>query len=371
MASEQERKEAFLKVWFDAPENIHWAHGMSNGVEKDISDTFDRAIAAWNTHPASVATPADATDEMVEAALAVDWDNEDERATVHNIWHAMTAKLPSSPAPAATDTGLETVGYMANYEGVWIQVGELLGSAVVTHSQAEELLAAERVETERLHDSSAPMACDPNEWTAAEEILAHLLINVVGAPDDVTYTPDEAQDAIEKSIGNLKADNAAQAARIKEREQERDEYRDKWQSIMEQEKSSRKTYLRHTEALETKLAAAEAGRDRVRRIFRRNTRLRFEAEKRAEVIEAKFGAAEKTAFEHGYVLACCNIVNLHDEPTIAHCTLSELGITREAVKDMNLSEYDLKALRKIERDRSRSPYAKASRKARAVLGGKP
>lgn len=119
MASEQERKEAFLKVWFDAPENIHWAHGMSNGVEKDISDTFDRAIAAWNTHPASVATPADATDEMVEAALAVDWDNEDERATVHNIWHAMTAKLPSSPAPAATDTGLVTVGHQYKLGDVW------------------------------------------------------------------------------------------------------------------------------------------------------------------------------------------------------------------------------------------------------------
>ncbi|MEN5106696.1 hypothetical protein [Brucella anthropi] len=56
MASELERKEAFLKVWFDAPENIHWAHGMSNGVEKDISDTFDRAIAAWNTRPAPAAT---------------------------------------------------------------------------------------------------------------------------------------------------------------------------------------------------------------------------------------------------------------------------------------------------------------------------
>lgn len=40
---------------------------------------------------------ADTTDEMVEAALAVDWDNEDERATVHNIWHAMAAKLPTAP----------------------------------------------------------------------------------------------------------------------------------------------------------------------------------------------------------------------------------------------------------------------------------
>jgi len=45
--------------------------------------------------------PQDATDEMVEAALAVDWDNEDERATVHNIWHALRAKLPFAPSEDA------------------------------------------------------------------------------------------------------------------------------------------------------------------------------------------------------------------------------------------------------------------------------
>ena len=95
MASEQERKEAFLKVWFDAPENIHWAHGMSNGVEKDISDTFDRAIAAWNTRP----------------------------------------------APAATDTGL--VRYDLSMFGNGIV--EMGGGAYVRADRAQELLAAERV----------------------------------------------------------------------------------------------------------------------------------------------------------------------------------------------------------------------------------
>ncbi|KXO77803.1 hypothetical protein [Brucella anthropi] len=90
-------------------------------------------------------------------------------------------------------------------------------------------------------------------------------------------------------------------------------------------------------------------------------------EKKIETLEAKLTAAEKTDFEHGYVLACCNIVNLHDEPTIAHDTLSELGVTRAAIKAMNLSEFDLKALRKIEGGCPGSPYAKTKRKARAVL----
>lgn len=56
MASEQERKEAFLRAWFGVPEGVHWAHGMSNEVEQGISDCFDQAIAAWNTRPAPAAT---------------------------------------------------------------------------------------------------------------------------------------------------------------------------------------------------------------------------------------------------------------------------------------------------------------------------
>lgn len=34
-------------------------------------------------------TCIDPTNEMINAALKVDFDNEDERATVINIWHAM------------------------------------------------------------------------------------------------------------------------------------------------------------------------------------------------------------------------------------------------------------------------------------------
>lgn len=63
-------------------------------------------------------------------------------------------------------------------------------------------------------------------------------------------------------------------------------------------------------------------------------------------------------FNRGYIIACCNMINLHDDPVIAWDTLSQLGITRKEVKELGLSDYDLKALRKIERDGfSESPYA--------------
>ncbi|MGK9084980.1 hypothetical protein KXR64_16480 [Brucella intermedia] len=152
---------------------------------------------------ALVAMPADATDEMIDAALAVDWDNEDERATVHNIWHAMTAKLPSSPAPAATDTGLETVAKLGGIMGVMLlrHIENLRPEAqakykdeLVRRSQAEELLATERAEKERWQNIA-------NE--------RHLTIREL-----IT----ERNDALEQ-VHTLRADNAALTAQIKELEQ--------------------------------------------------------------------------------------------------------------------------------------------------------
>ncbi|KAB2666783.1 hypothetical protein F9K91_02260 [Brucella tritici] len=84
----------------DALEKCDWA-GASIGNKALVS------LAAKALRNVPVATPADATDEMVNAALAVDWDNEDERATVHNIWHAMTAKCPVSEPAAARLQALE------------------------------------------------------------------------------------------------------------------------------------------------------------------------------------------------------------------------------------------------------------------------
>lgn len=61
--------------------------------------------------------------------------------------------------------------------------------------------------------------------------------------------------------------------------------------------------------------------------------------------------AARAAFNHGYVLACCNIANLHDQPEIAFDILRELGVTRAQVRAMNLCDYDRQALRHIERAR--------------------
>lgn len=57
--------------------------------------------------------------------------------------------------------------------------------------------------------------------------------------------------------------------------------------------------------------------------------------------------AEKLAFAHGYLLACCNLVNMHDRPELANDVLGEAGITQAEVQAMGLSEYDAKALAKI------------------------
>ena len=39
--------------------------------------------------------PEDATNEMVRAAIKVDWSSEDEEGAAHNIWHAMIAAAPT------------------------------------------------------------------------------------------------------------------------------------------------------------------------------------------------------------------------------------------------------------------------------------
>jgi len=124
------------------------------------------------------------------------------------------------PAPAATDTGLETVGYTnKNYTSIWR--GEQCCNpeykiAVVTRSQAEELLAAE-IRRER---------------DLAEKQLS------------------EVVDRMSDDYLALKADNAAKETRIKELEEE-----------VEWAQNAVLARQRHAEArcetLEAKLAAAE------------------------------------------------------------------------------------------------------------------
>lgn len=61
--------------------------------------------------------------------------------------------------------------------------------------------------------------------------------------------------------------------------------------------------------------------------------------------------AEALAFKAGYLIACCNIAHLHDEPGIACDVLAEAGITQADVKAMELCDYDARALKEIRKQR--------------------
>lgn len=67
--------------------------------------------------------------------------------------------------------------------------------------------------------------------------------------------------------------------------------------------------------------------------------------------------AEKRAFNRGYLIACCNVANLHDEPCIASDVLAEAGISKREVKAMDLAEYDSAALREIRKSRTQDPLS--------------
>jgi hypothetical protein len=71
--------------------------------------------------------------------------------------------------------------------------------------------------------------------------------------------------------------------------------------------------------------------------------------------------AETLAFKTGYLLACCNLQNLHDQPGMARDVLGEAGITTADVKAMGLSGYDAKALREIRQCRD-DPIIRTKRK---------
>jgi len=163
--------------------------------------------------------------------------------------------LNTRPAPAATDTGLETVAFQHRRIDKYGVVGDwrpykrdLFGSdriesrELVTRSQAEELLAAERAKTERLAD----------DYQAIREQLHRGW----------------------RECKDLKADNAAKDARIKELEAElehavSDEDTGAWRYWCKKAKElSRKCSNQSSQlaglskkasALEAKLAAAENG----------------------------------------------------------------------------------------------------------------
>lgn len=80
----------------------------------------------------------------------------------------------------------------------------------------------------------------------------------------------------------------------------------------------------------------------------------------AEIVRLKEAAqhSKREQFNAGYLLACCNISNMHNEESIASDILAEAGITEEEVKSLDLSEYDATALVKIREARNTDPILK-------------
>ena len=52
-------------------------------------------------------------------------------------------------------------------------------------------------------------------------------------------------------------------------------------------------------------------------------------------------------FARGYVIACCNLSNLHRAPSMARDIFLQLGVTKAEIERMDLSEYDLGAIKKM------------------------
>lgn len=102
-------------VTLDNGDNTWWPESGHewldiNGDRRRRHPRKDRAEALSRTK----IVPADATDDMIAAALGVDWSSEDEASAAHNIWHAMVAASPKAtlgrPAGAKPTTNTATGG---------------------------------------------------------------------------------------------------------------------------------------------------------------------------------------------------------------------------------------------------------------------
>jgi hypothetical protein len=62
------------------------------------------------------------------------------------------------------------------------------------------LPVANTAERGRLFDANSPMADGDVPMTATEEVLAYLLVEKIGVPDDVPYTPAQAQHIVEERL---------------------------------------------------------------------------------------------------------------------------------------------------------------------------
>lgn len=55
-------------------------------------------------------------------------------------------------------------------------------------------------------------------------------------------------------------------------------------------------------------------------------------------------------FDRGYVIACLNTFSMHGDSVISGEAFVQLGITRDEVKALDLSDYDLDTLKKLEKE---------------------
>lgn len=100
LQTEDGRTAAFRMMQEDYQDRVDAANLLR--AQKLHIDRVDAKLATLSAPPdGRKAVPEDATDEMVAAALKCDWSDEDERATVHNVWHAMYCAAP--PAPPEND----------------------------------------------------------------------------------------------------------------------------------------------------------------------------------------------------------------------------------------------------------------------------
>jgi len=69
--------------------------------------------------------------------------------------------------------------------------------------------------------------------------------------------------------------------------------------------------------------------------------------------------AKETEWKRGYLIACCNIQNLHCETTIAEDVLHEAHISQSDVDTMDLAGYDEEALATIREFARKDPIDSA------------
>ena len=196
------------KTW----RQLECAANSAGGIEVAIVSLPIARVKALvegrNTRPApaedEVTIPRNPTEAMMDAGL-YHCSHDMEWSDLFTAWQAMfdavtldggmTEHAKASPAPAATDTGLKTIGFVppmfvegkgADYNDIFrsVSIAENY-TAVVTRSQAEELLAAK----DRDH--------------ASTKRRMQKLVNDVEAE-------------WQRCCDELKADNAAKDARIKE-----------------------------------------------------------------------------------------------------------------------------------------------------------